>query len=169
MSIRIFTTGGTIDKVYFDARSEFAVGDSLIDRILHEAQVTTPFTIEPLMRKDSLELDDGDRTVMLNAVLEASEAHVIITHGTDTMSVTARTLLDGGVKNHGKTVVLTGALNPARFQGTDAIFNVGMAIAAVQTQEPGVYITMNGQVFEGDRVRKNTTINRFESTYDQLR
>lgn len=156
--IRIFTTGGTIDKLYFDAKSEFEVGAPLVGDLLREAEVQVPFTIEALMRKDSLELTDDDRAMIRAAVESAEEARIIITHGTDTMADTARAL--AGVA--GKTIVLTGALHPARFRHSDAEFNVGMALAAVQTCPPGVWIAINGRVFDGLKVRKNRDANRFE-------
>ncbi|MFK8028998.1 MAG: asparaginase domain-containing protein [Gammaproteobacteria bacterium] len=162
MSIRILTTGGTIDKVYFDATSEFEVGEPTAGLILKDSRVTVDYEVTPLMRKDSLELTDEDRAVIAKAATEASESCILITHGTDTMTDTAAVLLAAGIVELGKTVVITGALNPARFRSTDAIFNVGMATAAVQGLDPGVYITMNGQVFPGDKVRKNREKMAFE-------
>lgn len=156
--VRIFTTGGTIDKVYFDARSEYAVGEPQVVEILREAGVTTPYACSTLLRKDSLELTDADRALVAQAVEEAHEAHILITHGTDTMTETALAL---GAPA-GKTVVFVGSLSPARFKSTDAVFNVGFAFAAAQTLPPGVYIAMNGHVFPADRVRKNRAANRFE-------
>ncbi len=156
--IRIFTTGGTIDKLYFDAKSEFEVGASLVGELLREAEVQVPFEVEALMRKDSLELTDADRAHIRARIEAAEETRIIITHGTDTMADTARTL--GGIP--GKTIVLTGALHPARFRHSDAEFNVGMAVAAVQACGPGVWITINGRVFDGMRVKKNREANRFE-------
>lgn len=158
--IRIFTTGGTIDKVYFDAKSEFEIGEPLIGAILTEAQVDFEFEVVPLMRKDSLELDDADRKKIFDAVEAASESRVVITHGTDTMSVTAEALL--GIKE--KTIVLVGALNPARFRASDAIFNIGLAMGAAQAMSPGVYIAMNGRIFNAGHVKKNRAANRFEET-----
>lgn len=158
--LRIFTTGGTIDKVYFDAKSEFAVGEPLIGAILEEAQVGFEFEVVSLMRKDSLELTDVDRQAIRKAVEGATESRIMITHGTDTMTDTAAAL--EGIE--GKTIVLVGALNPARFRSSDAIFNIGLAVGAVQAMPPGVYVAMNGQVFEAGRVRKNRAANRFEAT-----
>jgi len=163
MAIRILTTGGTIDKVYFDATSEFEVGEPLIGLILKDCLVTVETAVTSLMRKDSLELTDDDRATVLAAVLGANESQILITHGTDTMTQTAAALLAGDVVAAGKTVCLTGALSPARFRSTDAIFNIGMALAAVQIHRPGVYIAMNGQVFDSTQVRKNTSKNRFEA------
>ncbi len=160
--LRIFSTGGTIDKVYFDEKSAYEVGEPLIHHILNEAQVTLDYAVTPLMRKDSLELTDEDRQTICKAVVEAREQQILITHGSDTMTDTGRTLLDAGVPALGKVVVITGALAPAMFRDSDALFNIGLAFAAVQTAAPGVYIAMNGQVFPADGVRKNRERNRFE-------
>ena len=156
-AIRIFTTGGTIDKLYFDDKSEFEVGAPLVGELLREAEAHIPFTVEALMRKDSLDMTDDDRAAIRERVERADERRIVITHGTDTMADTARAL--DGIP--GKTIVLTGALHPARFRHSDAEFNVGMAIAAVQTCAPGVWITVNGRVFDGLRVRKDREKNCF--------
>ncbi len=156
--LRIFTTGGTIDKIYFDAKSEFEVGEPQIGDILREMGVQFPFEITSLMRKDSLDLTDADRAQVRAAVTKDPAARVLITHGTDTMTETAAALQ--GIS--GKTIVLTGALNPAKFRGSDAIFNIGGAVAAAQTLPPGVYIFMSGRVFDARKVRKNRDKNRFE-------
>jgi L-asparaginase len=156
--LRIFTTGGTIDKIYFDAKSEYEVGEPQIGEILREMGVTFPFEMTSLMRKDSLDLTDADRETIRKAVAGDAATRVLITHGTDTMTETAAALQDVT----GKTVVLTGSLNPARFRGSDAIFNIGGAVAAAQTLPPGVYIFMSGRVFDARNVRKNRDKNRFE-------
>ena len=158
MHVKIFTTGGTIDKVYFDAQSEYAVGEPLIAEILREAGVTVPYGMETLFRKDSLDLTDEDRAVIARRVREDESRHILITHGTDTMVETARALQDV----RGKTVVLVGSLKPARFRDSDAVFNIGFAMAAAQTLAEGVYIAMNGCVFHPERVRKNRAASRFE-------
>jgi len=158
MDIVFLTTGGTIDKVYFDAMSRFEVGETVIGGILREGGVTFEFEVIPLMRKDSLELDDTDREAIRAAVAAREERQIVITHGTDTMVDTARRLAGLG----DKTIVLTGALSPARFQASDAVFNIGMAVAAVQSCPPGVWIAMSGRVFACDEVRKNRRLNRFE-------
>jgi len=155
--LQIFTTGGTIDKVYFDALSEFQVGTSPLDAILSEANVSLDYALTSLMKKDSLELTDEDREVIRGAVMDCEAQHVLITHGTDTMAKTAEALQDIG----DKTVVLTGAMQPARLRSTDAIFNVGFAIAAARMQSPGVYIAMNGRVFDGGSVRKDRGAGQF--------
>lgn len=149
--ILILTTGGTIDKIYFDALSDYQVGETVVAKLLDIARVRRPFRIEEVTRKDSLELDDMDRALIRARVGAARERHVIITHGTDTMTETAKALADVP----GKTVVLVGALAPARFGESDASFNLGMAFATVQLAEPGVYISMSGSVFRADRVVKD--------------
>lgn len=158
MSILVLTTGGTIDKNYFDALSEYQIVDSGIAALLKEARVAVPHRVVELMRKDSLELTDADRDLIANAACEADETWIVITHGTDTMTETARVL---AAAVPGKTMVLTGALSPARFTETDANFNLGMAFATVQVAPPGVYITMSGQVFDGLKVRKDRAAGKF--------
>ncbi len=142
--IKILTTGGTIDKIYFDATSVYEIGDPTIPHIFQEVGVHVEHDLESLMRKDSLEFDDADRETIRTAVLGASSDKVLVTHGTDTMCETGRGLV--GIS--GKTIVLTGALTPARFRETDAVFNIGFALACVQTLPPGVYVAMNGRVFD---------------------
>lgn len=160
MIIEVLTTGGTIDKVYFDAKGTYQVGESTIQRILNRGRVLVDVSIRELLRKDSLEMTDADREVIRGAVNNSKAKRIIVTHGTDTMVETARVLK--GVP--GKTIVMTGALEPARFTDSDAPFNLGMAMAAVQTLPPGVYVVANGSVFTADSVRKNQALNRFEAT-----
>ena len=159
MHIRFITTGGTIDKVYFDSLSQFEIGESVVQHVLSEGLVEFEYDIVSLMQKDSLEMNDDDRQKLRDYIEKDDASHYVITHGTDTMPETASVLSD----LEGRTIVLTGALNPARFKTTDAVFNVGMAVAAVQVAEPGVYIAMSGQVFDAGAVRKNRAENRFES------
>ena len=159
MKIRFITTGGTIDKIYFDALSQFEVGESVVQHILTDGLVDFEYDVVSLFQKDSLELDDDDRMALHDFIASDDAERYIITHGTDTMPETAAVLSD----LDGRTIVLTGALTPARFRTTDAVFNVGMAVATVQVAEPGVYISMSGQVFEAGAVRKNRAENRFES------
>lgn len=154
----IVTTGGTIDKVYFDDKSDFQVGEPQIGRILEELGVAFRFRVIPIIRKDSLHIDDADRELLRATIAAQPARHVLITHGTDTMVETARaleSLVD-------RTIVLTGALNPARFRGSDAEFNIGTAVGAVQSLSTGVYIAMNGRIWDPLRVRKNVAANRFE-------
>ncbi|MFN5631158.1 MAG: asparaginase domain-containing protein [Sphingomonadales bacterium] len=156
--ILILTTGGTIDKNYFDALSEYQIVDSGIPALLKEARVELPYRLVEVMRKDSLELTDADRTLIAAAAREAPEIRIVITHGTDTMTETAK-LLAADVPD--KTIVLTGALSPARFAETDAPFNLGMAFATAQIAPPGVWIAMSGQVFNGLKVRKDRAAGKF--------
>lgn len=158
MKIHVLTTGGTIDKVYFDAKSEFEVGPPMIAELLKEAHVTAEVTIEPVLAKDSLELSDADRQLIRARVAACAADRILITHGTDTMTETAKTL--AGIA--GKTIVLTGSMQPARFRNTDAVFNVGFALGVVQVLPPGVYLAINGRVFDAARVRKNRERQRFE-------
>ena len=160
MHIRFITTGGTIDKIYFDAQSQFEVGESVVEHVLTDGLVDLEYEVVSLFQKDSLEIDDADRKILLDYIEADDATRYVITHGTDTMPDTAAALSD----LEGKTIVLTGALTPARFRTTDAVFNVGMAVAAAQVAKPGVYIAMSGQVFEAGAVRKNRAENRFEAT-----
>jgi L-asparaginase len=155
--IILLTTGGTIDKLYFDALSEFQIGDTIISRLLELARVTYPFEVREVLRKDSLELTDEDRAKIATEVSAAQSNRIVITHGTDTMTVTAAEL--AGIS--GKTVVLVGALAPARFAESDATFNLGMAFATAQIAPPGVYITINGVVFSAGEVVKDRTRGAF--------
>ena len=159
MLIRFITTGGTIDKIYFDALSQFEVGESQVEHILKEGLVQFDYEIVSLLQKDSLEITAADRAELRRHIENGDASLYVITHGTDTMAETAEALQGLG----DKTIVLTGALTPARFRTTDAIFNVGMAVAAVQVAPPGVYIAMSGQVFAAGEVRKNRSENRFEA------
>ena len=158
MFIKILTAGGTIDKVYFDAKSDYQVGPPNIMTVLDGLNLGFDYAVESVLRKDSLDLTKKDRARIRAAVARDKAEKIIITHGTDTMVDTARGLAD--IKD--KTVVLTGALEPALFKTSDAVFNIGCAVAAVQTLKPGIYIAMNGRVFSHDRVQKNVAISRFE-------
>ncbi|WP_372162787.1 asparaginase domain-containing protein [Xanthomonas axonopodis pv. cyamopsidis] len=128
----IVTTGGTIDKIYFDDKSDYQIGDPQIGQILKELGVTFRFSVIPIIRKDSLHITDADRELIRATIAD-------------------------------KTIVMTGALNPARFRGSDAEFNIGCAVGAVQSLPSGVYIAMNGRIWNPQKVRKNVAANRFES------
>ncbi|HET7300856.1 MAG TPA: asparaginase domain-containing protein [Oleiagrimonas sp.] len=158
--LTVITTGGTIDKVYFDAKSDYQIGAPQIGEILSQLGVAFEFEVVPVLRKDSLDMDDSDRAAIRAAIERQPHRHVLVTHGTDSMVETAHAL--AGIAD--KVIVLTGALNPARFQGSDAVFNVGCAVGAVQTAANGVWIAMNGRVWDPQRVRKNRAANRFEET-----
>ncbi len=159
MQIEIFTTGGTIDKIYFDAKSDYEIGEPQIIELLRDANLTITYQVTSLLRKDSLELTDDDRQMIRSAVERSAAQNIVITHGTDTMIKTGRALQ--GVA--GKTIVLTGAMQPARFRFTDAIYNVASAITAAQTLPAGIYIAMNGQIFDPQHACKNVELNRFET------
>jgi len=155
----IITTGGTIDKMYFDDKSDFQVGAPQIGRMLEELEVAFRFQIIPILRKDSLHLTDADRDLIRATIIAQPVRHVLITHGTDSMIATARALANIA----DKTIVLTGALSPARFHGSDAQFNIGTAVGAVQTLPAGVHIAMNGRIWDPLKARKNVQANRFEA------
>lgn len=159
MSICIFTTGGTFDKVYFDAKSDYQIGEPMVGEILQEAGVLEPCRVESILKKDSLELTDEDRALICQSVAKAPEQRILIIHGTDTMPQTAEALR----VISGKTIVLTGAMSPARFRRSDATFNTGFAMGALQALPNGVYIAMNGRIFEAGKVRKNLQLGCFEA------
>jgi len=156
----IITTGGTIDKNYFDDMSDYQIGEPQIGQILNQLQVGFEFEVRPLMRRDSLDMSTADRQAIHAEIENSSNRRVLITHGTDSMVETALLLRDIS----DKTMVLTGALNPARFRDSDAVFNIGCAVGAVQTLAPGVWIAMNGCIWDPRKVRKNRDRNRFETT-----
>ena len=158
MKIKFFTTGGTIDKIYFDAKSEFEVGPPQVMELLRDVNVQFKHEIESILRKDSLDLTDTDRALIRERVAAEVCERIVITHGTDTMVQTALALR--GIP--GKTIVLTGSMQPARFRTTDAGFNLGTAVAAVQTLPPGVYLVMNGRIFDPQHSRKNVANHCFE-------
>lgn len=158
MKIKIYTVGGTIDKVYFDRKSSYEVGEPKIGEILKEANVNLSYEISPIMHKDSLDMNDEDRQMIFDRVSSDEHSHIVLTHGTDTMIQTAKKL----ISIPDKVIVLTGAMAPARFKYSDAEFNIGCAIAAVQILKPGVYIAMNGRIFNSNSVRKNQEKNWFE-------
>lgn len=147
----ILTTGGTIDKIYFDATSEYEIGEPTIPHIFKEVGVTVAHELVSLFRKDSLEITDEDRALIRKSCVECNATQVLITHGTDTMCETAEYL--EGIP--GKTIVLTGAMAPSRFRETDANFNIGTALGALQSKTEGVYIAMNGHIFSAGEVWKN--------------
>lgn len=157
--ITVLTTGGTIDKQYFDALSQYQISDTMVARLLEVARVKLPFEIIEVLRKDSLELNDEDRARLVAAARAARFGRIVITHGTDTMTTSAAAL----AAVPGRTIVLVGALTPARFAESDASFNLGMAFAAAQLAPPGVYITMNGTVFPADQVVKDRERGAFVS------
>lgn len=158
MKIKFFAVGGTIDKVYFDKRSEYQVGESMLNEVLKQANVSFDYECESLIHKDSLDMTDEDRQFLFDKIESDEHEYIVVTHGTDTMIKTAKkfqAIAD-------KVVVLTGAMQPAKFKSSDAEFNIGCAVVAVQSLPPGIYIVMNGRIFKPERVRKNVQLNRFE-------
>lgn len=156
----VVATGGTLDKIYFDALSAFSIKEHAAPGLLRDAGVDHAVKLVSVCKKDSLELTDEDRKAILDAINGRPERRILVTHGTDTMPVTAA-FLKG--RTPGKTVVLTGAMQPASMRETDAPFNIGFAAAATQLLPEGVFIAMNGRVFEAGRVRKNREAGRFET------
>ncbi len=158
MNIKIFSVGGTIDKVYFDRLSEYQVGSPSVRNILDGLPTAFSYEIESILRKDSLDLDEQDRDRIFDILAKEPCRRIIVTHGTDTMIETARCLLE----IPDKCIVLTGAMEPASFQSSDAVFNIGFAAGAVSTLDNGVYIAMGGRVFDPLKCRKNRQLGRFE-------
>ena len=158
MKIKFFAVGGTIDKVYFDKRSEYQVGESMLNEVLKQANVSFDYECESLIHKDSLDMPDEDRQFLFDKIESDEHEYIVVTHGTDTMIKTAKKLQ--AIAD--KVVVLTGAMQPAKFKSSDAEFNIGCAVVAVQSLPPGIYIAMNGRIFKPERVRKNLKLNRFE-------
>lgn len=158
MKIKFIAVGGTIDKVYFDDLSEYEVGESNINEILQNARVNFEWEVSSLLKKDSLDMTETDRQLIYEAVNNEKCKHIIITHGTDTMVETAKKLESIA----DKTIVMTGAMEPAKFKSSDAAFNLGSAVAAVQTLEPGTYLSISGRVFSPQNVRKSRARKQFE-------
>jgi L-asparaginase len=158
MKVQILTTGGTIDKLYFDSKSAYQVGDPQVGQLLEDANVTVEYEVRALLHKDSLDFTDDDRRLIVETVRDVPGDRVLITHGTDTMLETARELQE----IEDKTIVLTGAIQPARLRDSDAFFNVGFAFCAVQALPPGTYVAMNGRIFSPENARKNVELGRFE-------
>ncbi|MDW3095778.1 MAG: asparaginase domain-containing protein [Gammaproteobacteria bacterium] len=159
MDLKILCTGGTFDKVYYDALSDYQIGEPQVEWILKQAGVNFSYDIESILKKDSLDITDQDREHIVTKVKAEVCNKIVITHGTDTMVETAQALK--GVSD--KTIVLVGAMQPARFKDSDAVYNVGFATSAVSILPKGIYIAMSGQLFDADEVRKNRDAGRFES------
>jgi L-asparaginase len=164
MQIKIFAVGGTIDKIYFDKKSKYQVGEPAVDQVLKEANINFAYQIESILRKDSLDMTDGDRQLIFDKIGADDHKHVIVTHGTDTIIETAKKIMT--IRD--KVIVLTGAIEPARSKSSDAPFNIGSAVAAVQLLPAGVYIVMNGRVFDPNTVQKNVELNRFEEAGHEI-
>jgi L-asparaginase len=161
MDMRVFVTGGTFDKEYDELTGRLFFKDTHLHEMLALARSRVTTEIRTLMMVDSLEMTDADRDIIVENCLRASEERILVTHGTDTMEVTARAL---GEKVRGKTIVLTGAMVPYKFGSSDGLFNLGSAMAFAQTLPNGVYIAMNGRCFLWSNVRKNKKTGAFEET-----
>lgn len=159
MGIRIFITGGTFDKEYNELTGQLYFKDSHLPEMLELGRNLVPIEIRTLMMVDSLEMSDDDRGLIAEHCIKSPEDKIIITHGTDTMAQTARVIADR-VKN--KTIVITGAMVPYKFGSSDGLFNLGSAMAFVQTLPHGVYVVMNGRRFNANNVRKNKETGEFE-------
>ena len=159
MAIRIFITGGTFDKEYNEISGQLYFKDTHMHDLLELGRNKVAVETRTLMMVDSLEMTDEDRELIAHQCNHCEEDRIIITHGTDTMSETALYLAER-VKN--KTIVLTGAMIPIKFGSSDGLFNLGSALAFVQTLSPGVYVAMNGRYFTWDNVRKNKQTGMFE-------
>lgn len=153
MAIRILITGGTFDKEYNELDGTLFFKDTHLPEMLRLGRCNVPHQMETLMMIDSLDMTDHHRNIILERCRRSKENAIIITHGTDTMELTARTLGMAGIS--GKTIVLTGAMVPYKFGSSDGLFNLGSALAFVQTLPAGVYIAMNGKYFRWDNVKKD--------------
>ena len=161
MQIRILVTGGTFDKEYDELTGQLYFRDTHLQEMLRRGRARLELAIETVMMIDSLEMNDAGRAAIVARCREAAERAIVVTHGTDTMVETARTLAEGSMS---KTIVLTGAMVPYAFGSSDGLFNLGSALSFVQALPPGVYIAMNGRCFDWDRVRKNRETGTFETT-----
>jgi len=159
--ITLLVTGGTLDKDYQTTTGKLVFSDTHLPKLLKEANSTLPIKTTVLMLKDSLEMQDADRKKILKACIESETDRVVITHGTDTMTDTAL-FLKNSRQLTDKTVVLTGAMRPFQLNQSDASFNLGAALMASQLASPGIYIAMNGELFEASQVSKNRQQGIFE-------
>jgi L-asparaginase len=160
--IKVFITGGTFDKEYNELNGSLYFKETHLFEMLDLGRSRLDLSIETLMMKDSLDFVDADRKCIVDACMNARENKILITHGTDTMTITAD-FLNAHITN--KTIVLTGAMVPYKFGSSDGLFNLGSALAFVQVLKPGIYIAMNGKVFEAGKVQKNTDKGEFESIH----
>ncbi len=159
--IKVFVTGGTFDKEYNELNGNLFFKETHLHEMLDLGRSRLDLSITTLMMKDSLDFIEADRQIIATACQKCKEDKILITHGTDTMTLTASYLA-----KHcpGKTIVLTGAMVPYKFGSSDGLFNLGSALAFVQILNPGVYIAMNGKIFEANKVQKNTDKGEFETT-----
>jgi L-asparaginase len=162
MKLRILVTGGTFDKVYDELTGRLFFRDSHVPQMLQRGRCRLDVAVETVMMIDSLDMDDRGRAAVVGRCRAAAERALVVTHGTDTMVETARTLADAAID--GKTIVLTGAMVPFAFGSSDGLFNLGSALSFAQVLPAGVYVAMNGQYFDWNRVRKNRESGVFEAT-----
>lgn len=161
MAKKFIVTGGTIDDVGYELPKDAPKNHkSLVPDLLKQARITLEYNVDELLQKDSRHITDKDRNLIYQKCLECPEDKIIITHGTMTMAATAKYL---GKRNIPKTVVLLGAMVPANKVKSDALFNIGAAVSAVQLLPQGVYVTMNGKIFSWDNVKKNIDKEIFEA------
>lgn len=158
-SVRIFVTGGTFDKEYNELNGELFFKDTHIQEILKLGRCKVDLSVRTLMLVDSLEMTDIDRETIVSSCKLATEDRIVITHGTDTMTTTAKILAEN-ITN--KTIVITGAMIPYKFGSSDGLFNLGSALAFAQTLPHGVYVAMNGRYFNWNNVKKNRQTGFFE-------
>ena len=159
MSIRIFITGGTFDKEYNELNGQLFFKDTHLNDLLEMGRNKVSVEIRTLMMLDSLEMTDEDRELIVHQCKQCNESQIVITHGTDTMELTARVLAEAAIN---KIIILTGAIIPIKFGSSDGLFNLGSALAFAQSLPLGVYIAMNGRYFTWDNVRKNKVSGSFE-------
>ena len=160
--IQLFITGGTLDKDYQTTTGELVFTQTHVDTLLNQANLTLPINIKTLMLKDSLDMTDTDRERIYQACLNSNAKYIVITHGTDTMVETARYLQQNNTLNT-KTIVLTGAMRPFMLGNSDASFNMASALMAAQLASNGIYLAMNGQLFNANSVKKNRELGQFET------
>jgi L-asparaginase len=158
--IEVFVTGGTFDKEYNELNGSLYFKETHLLEMLDLGRSRLDLTIQTLMMKDSLDFTDTDRALIASACNTSKSNKILITHGTDTMTITADYLAKNCLQ---KTIVLTGAMVPYKFGSSDGLFNLGSALAFVQILQPGIYIAMNGKIFEAGKVKKNTDKGEFES------
>ncbi len=159
MIIKLFVTGGTFDKEYNEIEGKLYFKDTHVSEMLTLGRCKVEIEIQTLMLKDSLDLTGQDRGVIIDQCRKASADRIVITHGTDTMELTAQAL---GKAALGKTIVLTGAMIPYKFGSSDGLFNLGSALAFAETLPADVFIAMNGRFFHWKNVHKNKKTGEFE-------
>ena len=160
MEIKVFITGGTFDKEYNELNGNLYFKETHLNEMLDLGRSRLNLSLDTLMMKDSLDFEEADRMLIAKACNETNCNNILITHGTDTMTITAAYLMENC---KAKTIVLTGAMVPYKFGSSDGLFNLGSALAFVQVLSPGIYIAMNGKIFEAGKVKKNTDKGEFEA------